>query len=130
MKTYRITLTNKMNALGHLRSALVCAAFLGACGGTGNEADSGPNKTYLRVEAVDADGDALHYEWRVTAGSIENRDAAETVWTMPDGPGLHFAYVTVSDGRGGYVEQQYAAGTDALGTTAPVRQPVNTSHRR
>ena len=125
MKTYRITLTNKMNALGHLRSALVCAAFLGACGGTGNEADSGPNKTYLRVEAVDADGDALHYEWRVTAGSIENRDAAETVWTMPDGPGLHFAYVTVSDGRGGYAEQQYAAGTDALGTTAPARQPVN-----
>ena len=100
-------------------------ALAGCGGGTGTEADSGINKTTLSVEATDADGDALQYQWRVTAGSIENRNARETVWTMPDGPGLHFAYVTVSDGRGGYVEQQYAVATDALGTTAPVRQPLS-----
>ena len=40
----------------------------------------------------------------MTAGSVENRNSRETVWTMPDGPGLHFAYVTVYDGRGGYAD--------------------------
>ncbi|MGH8796711.1 MAG: hypothetical protein ACREXI_06620, partial [Caldimonas sp.] len=44
----------------------------------GSEADSGPDTTTLSVEAVDADGDALHYQWRVTAGSIDNRDARQT----------------------------------------------------
>ncbi|MGH8796710.1 MAG: hypothetical protein ACREXI_06615 [Caldimonas sp.] len=112
-------------------AALLGAAFLGAllaaCGGGGSEADSGPDKTTLSVEAVDADGDALHYQWRVTAGSIDNRDARQTVWTLPDGPGLHFAYVTVSDGKGGYVEQQYVVATDSLGIAAevpPPRSPV------
>ena len=99
---------------------------LGSCGGggTGNAQDSGTNKTYLSVEASDADGDALHYQWRVTAGTIENRDAAQTVWTMPDGPGLHFAYVVVSDGKGGYAEQQYAVSSDTLGTDAAAHAPI------
>ena len=57
-------------------------------------------------------------------GSVENRNARQTVWTMPDGPGLHFAYVTVSDGRGGHVEQQYAVATDAFGATPAARPPV------
>lgn len=109
--------------------ATVGIAALTACGGgggsTGNATDSGTNKTYLAVEASDADGDTLHYQWRVTAGSIENRDANKTVWTMPNGPGLHFAYVTISDGKGGYVEQQYAVSSDALGTTVGPRLPVN-----
>src|SRR5690242_4564114 len=101
-------------------SAALAAWSLTSCGGgsTGNAQDSGPNKTYLRVEANDADGDALQYQWRVTAGSVENRNSRETVWTMPDGPGLHFAYVTVYDGRGGYAEQQYAVSTDAIATPA------------
>lgn len=100
-------------------------ALLASCGGgTGTERDSGADKTYLRVEASDADGDALQYQWRVTAGRIENRNANETVWTMPAGPGLHFAYVTVSDGKGGYVEQQYGVATDALDTVSPTRPAV------
>lgn len=95
---------------------------LAACGGsTGNDRESGPNKTTLRVEASDADGDALQYQWRVTAGTVENRNARETVWTLPDGPGLHFAYVRVGDGRGGWTEQQYAVSTDALETAVPER---------
>lgn len=95
---------------------------LAACGGsTGNDRDSGPNKTTLRVEASDADGDTLQYQWRVTAGTVENRNARETVWTLPDGPGLHFAYVRVGDGRGGWTEQQYAVSTDALETPVPER---------
>ena len=99
-------------------------AFLGGCGGGGNAADSGPDKTTLTVEAADADGDALTYQWRVTAGTIDNRNAAQTTWTMPPGPGLHFAYVMISDGKGGYVEQQYAVSTDALDTPAPTRAPL------
>jgi len=87
--------------------------------------DSGPNKTYLKVQASDADGDALHYQWRVTAGTVENRDSPETVWTMPDGPGLHFAYVTVSDAKGGYVEQQYAVSTDALESAVAPRPQIS-----
>ncbi len=112
-----------------MAAVALVATGITSCGGgsssTGTVADSGINKTTLRVEATDADGDALQYQWRVTAGSVENRNARETVWTMPDGPGLHFAYVVVSDGKGGYVEQQYSVATDALGTTAPARQPVN-----
>lgn len=109
-----------------LMVAPIAAALLASCGGTGTERDSGGTKTYLSVEATDADGDALQYQWRVTSGTVENRNAKSTVWTMPDGPGLHFAYVSVSDGKGGYIEQQYAVSSDTLGTTAPVRAP--TSH--
>ena len=108
--------------------ALAATAMLLSCGGgggTGNPQDSGTNKTTLTVEANDADADALQYQWRVTAGSIENRNAAQTVWTMPDGPGLHFAYVTVYDGKGGYIEQQYAVSSDTLGTDVPVKAPVS-----
>lgn len=112
---------------------LIAAALLAACSGgsgnggagsTGSVANSGPAKTSLRVEAADADGDELRYEWRVTGGTVENRNARETVWTMPDGPGLHFAYVMISDGKGGYVEQQYAVSSDALDTKTPERPPV------
>ncbi len=107
-------------------SLLLAALALASCngGGTGNERDSGVNKTTLRVEASDTNGDTLHYSWRVNAGTIDNVDSPTTVWTLPDGPGLHFAYVTVSDGKGGYVEQQYAVSTDALNTTVPTAAPL------
>lgn len=114
--------TRTRSALWFAHCALGLA--LAACGGsTGNERDSGPNKTTLRVEAADDDGDSLQYQWRVTAGAVENRNARETVWTLPDGPGLHFAYVRVADGRGGWTELQYAVASDALGTPVPERAP-------
>ncbi|MBL0419636.1 hypothetical protein JI739_04660 [Ramlibacter sp. AW1] len=77
------------------------------------------------MDAADVDGDSLRYQWRVTGGTIENRNARETVWTLPEGPGLHFAYVLVSDGKGGYVEQQYAASSDAIGGEGRAPQPVS-----
>ena len=60
-----------------LATCFVSVAALTSCGGgsTGNSRDSGINKTYLSVEASDADGDTLHYQWRVTGGSIDNRDS-------------------------------------------------------
>lgn len=117
----------RMSRLASVVWKAACASLLASCGGgggTGTPQDSGPNKTYLSVQANDLDGDVLHYQWRVTAGSIENRDSPQTVWTMPDGPGLHFAYVIVSDGKGGYAEQQYAVATDALETSPPSRSVV------
>lgn len=121
----------RMSAAAHitprrviLGAGVLAALALASCnGGTGNERDSGTNKTTLRVQASDPDGDTLRYSWRVNAGTIENTDSPSTVWTLPDGPGLHFAYVTVYDGKGGYVEQQYAVSTDALQTTAPSPPP-------
>ncbi len=108
--------------------------LLAGCGGgsggsTGTLQDSGPHKTFLRAEASDVNGDALQYQWRVTSGSITNANSQETIWTMPDGPGLHFAYVVVSDGKGGYAEQQYAVSTDALATTVPPRQELTYTPR-
>lgn len=104
--------------------ALVLTAGCGGGGSTGNARDSGTQQTTLSVAASDADSDTLSYQWRATAGTIENRNAATTVWTLPAGPGLHFAYVLVSDGRGGYSERQYAVGTDALKIDAPTRTAV------
>ena len=107
-------------------TCVVSVAALTSCGGgsTGNSQDSGVNKTYLSVDASDADGDTLQYQWRVTGGSIDNRNASSTVWTLPASRGIHFAYVTVSDGRGGYVEQQYAVNADRLDLLPPARTPI------
>ncbi|MEO8249580.1 MAG: hypothetical protein ABI589_09430 [Burkholderiales bacterium] len=110
----------------------VCAAALAGCGGgsgsgsTGNERDSGPQQTTLSVAASDADGDTLSYQWRATAGTIDNRDAAKTVWTLPLSPGLHFAYVTVTDGKGGYAQRQYAVSSDPFDDPAPA--PAQARH--
>ncbi len=106
------------------------STLLASCGGgtaasTESDHDTGVNKTYLSVEASDAEGDSLSYRWRVTGGTIDNRNAKDTVWTLPDGDGLHFAYVTVSDGRGGWIEQQYAVATDLLDTHAASRAPID-----
>lgn len=118
-----------MNTRSFSRLAACCwpalVVALASCNSdTGTARDSGTEKTTLTVQASDADGDTLHYSWRVTAGTIDNADRASTVWTLPDGPGLHFAYVTVSDGKGGYVEQQYAVSTDAINNALPTRSAV------
>ena len=108
-----------------LSPLLLGMSLAASCGGgSGNGRDSGPQQTTLSVAATDADGDALTYEWRVTAGTIENRNASQTVWTLPAGPGLHFAYVVVSDGRGGYAQGQYAVSSDALDIDTPTRAAV------
>ncbi|MEO7056303.1 MAG: hypothetical protein ABI281_07310 [Caldimonas sp.] len=115
--------------------ALAVATFsaalfgLSSCGGgagsPGSETASGTDKTYLSVDASDADGDALQYQWRVTGGTIDNKNAKQTVWTLPPGRGIHFAYVAVSDGKGGWVEQQYAVSTDELDSDTPARAPIS-----
>ena len=113
--------TRACNSVARLSPWFMVLA-LAACGaGTGNDRDSGADKTTLTVEAADAESSALSYQWRVTGGTIDNRNARQTTWTLPAGPGLHFAYVRVSDGQGGWAEQQYAVSTDALEVPAPAR---------
>ena len=104
---------------------LSCVALMGllaSCGGgqgAASPSSSGSDKTFLNAQVIDPEGDTLTYEWRVTAGSVENRNSPKTVWSMPAGTGLHFAYLLVSDSKGGQVEYQYAVSTDAIDNPAP-----------
>jgi hypothetical protein len=82
----------------------------------------------LSVAAVDPDGDPLHYLWAANEGRIASVDAPVTRWTLPDHGGLHFAYVLVNDGKGGYREVSITLSTDggvvpAAVKAAPPPQP-------
>ncbi|MEI6069191.1 MAG: hypothetical protein WCP96_17800 [Methylococcaceae bacterium] len=65
-------------------------------------------------------GGRLHYSWRVSEGSIRNIDAPITTWRIPQGPGVHFANVLVSNRLGGYTERRIAVISDGLGILAKV----------
>src|SRR3979409_864117 len=67
----------------------------------------GPPVT-VAVQVTDTSGGTLSYRWRSTDGTIRNVNAASTTWTLPEGPGLHFAYVLVSNGLGGHTERPIA----------------------
>jgi hypothetical protein len=70
----------------------------------------------VAVHATDTSGGTLHYQWKSTDGTIQNVNAPSTTWTLPEGPGLHFAYVLVSNGLGGFTERRIAVNTDTIGT--------------
>jgi hypothetical protein len=78
----------------------------------------------VSVVASDSAGHPLTYLWQSTDGTIQDVNAATTTWTLPDGPGLHFAYVLVSNGFGGYTEQRVAVNTDTIGTPLILPTPV------
>jgi hypothetical protein len=77
-----------------------------------------PPTVVVTVQATDTSGGVLHYQWKSTDGTIKNVNAPSTTWKLPNGPGLHFAYVLVSNGRGGYTEARVAVNTDTIGTPA------------
>jgi hypothetical protein len=86
----------------------------------------------LRVEAGEDFGNPLTYQWRATDGHIVDQNSTTTEWTLANGPGIHFAYVLVSNGKGGYTEGRIAVNTDGNPTTTvvprdqyPVAQPVS-----
>jgi hypothetical protein len=93
---------------------LMCVGFLTI----GVRADRGERHGHtveVSVQASDnSPGANLHYAWRSTDGHIENVNAPTTTWALPTGPGLHFAYVLVSNGLGGYTERRVAVNTDNL----------------
>jgi hypothetical protein len=84
-----------------------------------------PPKVEVSVQASDAHGNPLSYEWRSTDGVINDINAATTTWQLPAGPGLHFAYVNVSNGKGGYTERRIAVSTDDIGLAAKPGTPVD-----
>jgi hypothetical protein len=74
----------------------------------------------VNVSASDPNGNPLTYRWRSTDGQIIDQDARSTQWTLPAGPGIHFAYVLVSNGKGGYTERRIAVNTDGLSAVQPL----------
>ena len=85
-------------------------------------AKQGP-RALVSVQATDASGAALRYRWKVTDGVIQNTNGATMTWNLPTGPGLHFAYVLVSNGLGGYTERRLAINTDSLNNAVPPTLP-------
>lgn len=66
----------------------------------------------VTVQATDSSGQALHYCWRSTDGVIQDNDSNTTSWTLPAGRGIHFAYVLVSNGLGGFTDRRIGINTD------------------
>jgi hypothetical protein len=93
---------------------LLFATVFGLTLAEGLAEDSGGGGRTVRVSvtATDSSGGKLHYRWRSTDGSIANVNAPSTTWTLPPGPGLHYAYVLVSNGLGGYTERRLGLSTD------------------
>jgi hypothetical protein len=79
----------------------------------------------LTATASDPHGSAVTYRWRTTDGTLLNVNGAEADWLLPAGPGLHFAYLLVSNGKGGYSEQRVAVNTDTIGN--PILHATPTS---
>lgn len=84
-----------------------------------SQSSAGGPTVRVAVQASDSSTSTLHYRWRSTDGEIQNVDASSTKWTLPRGPGLHFAYVLVSNGLGGYTERRIAVNTDTIGEDLP-----------
>jgi hypothetical protein len=74
----------------------------------------------VSVDASEFFGNPLTYRWRATDGRIAYQNSPTTNWTLPNGPGIHFAYVLVSNGEGGYTEGRIAVNTDGNPTTTVV----------
>jgi hypothetical protein len=79
-----------------------------------------PPTVTVSVQTSDSSGGTLSYKWKVTDGTINRVNAASTTWTMPAGPGLHFAYVLVDNGLGGVTERRIAVSTDTIGIKATI----------
>jgi hypothetical protein len=111
-------------------SALAAAIFgtVALALSTASSADSYGGGNLIRptvTVTVQASGNGpLHYRWRSSDGQIYDTDAPSTSWRLPSGPGLHFAYVLVSDRKGGYTEARVAVSTDDVGGT-PESQAVS-----
>jgi hypothetical protein len=87
------------------------------------EVDSAPT-VHLTATATDPSNHALTYQWKTTDGTLLNVNGAQADWLLPAGPGLHFAYLLVSNGFGGYAEQRVVVNADAIGNAALSFPPV------
>jgi hypothetical protein len=87
------------------------------------EVAAGPTVT-VTVTASDPNANPLTYRWRSSDGQIVDVNAPTTTWTLADGPGIHFAYVLVANGHGGYTERRVIVNTDTIGTAIQPTPPV------
>lgn len=87
------------------------------------QVDTGPT-VQLSVVASDPNNYALRYDWRVTDGKLLSATGPNATWMLPTGQGLHFAYVLVGNGMGGYAETRIAVTSDFIGAPLPF-QPGN-----
>lgn len=103
--------------MGAILSVVLGLSVFTSCGTGDNGASSSTSTSsspaagtavQVSVSATDPDGDQLHYRWAATEGTIINVDASKTTWVVPAGSGLQFAYVVVSDNKGGYTESRAA----------------------
>jgi hypothetical protein len=83
-----------------------------------------PIAVQVSVVGSDSSGNPLSYRWKATDGNIIDVNSPSTTWTLANGPGLHFAYVLVSNGLGGDTERRIAVNTDIIGTPKVVTAPV------
>lgn len=103
-----------------MRSMVLGSALLGGtlaltlATGFAKEAEEGGLRVRVSVSATDSSGGRLHYRWRSTDGTIADINSPSTIWNLPEGPGLHFAYVLVSNGLGGYTERRVGVNTDNI----------------
>jgi len=86
--------------------------------------DASPT-VHLTATATGANGEALSYQWRTTDGHLTNVNGAMADWVLPPGPRLHFAYVLVSNGRGGYTQRRVRVNTDTIGNPAVIPPATN-----
>src|ERR1700739_4594089 len=86
--------------------------------------DASPT-VHLTVTVTGGSGDTLAYQWKTTDGTLKNVNGPAADWVLPPGPGLHFAYVLVSNGKGGYTERRVAVNTDTIGNPAVIPAPVS-----
>lgn len=84
-----------------------------------------PPTVNVTVTASDTQFNPLYYKWQVTDGTIVGTSGASMTWRLPSGPGLHFAYVLVSNGKGGYTERRIAVNTDIIGVPLEKRRRLS-----
>jgi Chitobiase/beta-hexosaminidase C-terminal domain/Putative Ig domain len=85
--------------------------------------DPGPT-VHLTATATDPHGLALTFQWKTTDGTLLNVSGAQADWRLPAGHGLHFAYLLVSNGQGGYIEQRVVVSTDTIGNPVIHKSPT------
>jgi len=109
--------------LGESSSSEGEGRWIGTVCPNGDECPAGPVVQVLANAAPGQPGDTLHYRWRSTDGAVLDLDSPTTTWRLPPGPGLHFVYLLVSNGKGGYAEARAVVNTDSIGT-AFLAQPT------
>lgn len=119
-----VAINNQGLATTLTEGSVIITASLGSITASG-VLTATPLTVQVSVTATDSGGHPLAYHWRATDGMIEDANANSTSWTPADGPGLHFAYVLVSNGAGGYTERRIAVNTDSIGTPLSNPSPVS-----